>query len=138
MQALECPFKTAREAIDQMRQETKLIIVDIHAEATSEKVALGWYLDGLVSAVVGTHTHIQTADEKILPAGSAFIADVGMTGSMDSVIGRKVEDVLERFLTCVPRKFNIAENNIQLHGVIIEVDQASGKASSIIRIQHKV
>ncbi|MFZ2356421.1 MAG: TIGR00282 family metallophosphoesterase, partial [Candidatus Omnitrophota bacterium] len=99
MEALDCPFKTVRQEIDSLSKEAKIIIVDIHAEATSEKVALGWYLDGKVSAVLGTHTHIQTADEKILPQGTAFISDVGMTGPFDSVIGRRIEDVLERFLT---------------------------------------
>ncbi|MCX5697959.1 MAG: TIGR00282 family metallophosphoesterase [Candidatus Omnitrophica bacterium] len=138
MEALECPFKTTRQAVEQIAQETKIILVDIHAEATSEKVALGWYLDGLVSAVVGTHTHIQTADEKILPAGTAFITDVGMTGPMDSVIGRRVEDVLERFLTAIPTRFNVAETNVQLGGVVVDVDEDTGRARSILRIQRKL
>lgn len=138
MEALDCPFKTVRQAQEELAGQTKIIIVDIHAEATSEKVALGWYLDGKVSAILGTHTHIQTADEKILPQGTAYITDAGMTGPMDSVIGRRVEDVLERFITCIPVRFEVAKDNVQLQGVVLEIDQDSGKAKSIIRIQRKL
>ncbi|MDD2751669.1 MAG: TIGR00282 family metallophosphoesterase [Candidatus Omnitrophica bacterium] len=138
MEALECPFKAARKAIEELSKETKIIIIDMHAEATSEKVALGWYVDGLASAVLGTHTHIQTADEKILPQGCAFITDVGMTGPYDSVIGRRKEDVLERFITAVPVRFEVAEGDIQLHGVVLEIDESTGKAKSIVRIQKKL
>jgi metallophosphoesterase (TIGR00282 family) len=138
MEALECPFRTSREAIEALSKETKIIIVDIHAEATSEKVALGWYLDGRTSAVLGTHTHIQTADERILPGGAAYITDVGMTGPVDSVIGRRIEDVLERFITGVPTRFEVAEENIQLQGVVVEIDEDTGKAKSIVRIQKKL
>jgi len=138
MDALECPFRSALQAQEQLCKETKVIIVDIHAEATSEKVALGWYLDGKVSAVLGTHTHIQTADEKILPKQTAYITDVGMTGPYDSVIGRRVEDVLERFLTSVPIRFEVAQENIQLHGAVVDIDENTGKARSIERIQRKV
>ncbi|MFA7706512.1 MAG: TIGR00282 family metallophosphoesterase [Candidatus Omnitrophota bacterium] len=138
MEALECPFKAAFKAAEELAKETKIILVDIHAEATSEKVALGWYLDGKVSAVLGTHTHIQTADEKILPKGSAYITDVGMTGPYDSVIGRRVDDVLTRFLSSIPVKFEVAEGNIRLHGAIIEIDEATGKAVSILRVQKKL
>ncbi len=138
MEALECPFKTAREAIEALSKETKIIIVDIHAEATSEKVALGWYLDGKASSVLGTHTHIQTADERILPGGCAYITDVGMTGPLDSVIGRRIEDVLERFITCVPTRFEVAKDNIQLQGVAVDIDENTGKARSILRIQKKL
>ncbi len=138
MEALDCPFRVADKAYEALQKDTKIIIVDMHAEATSEKVALGWYLDGKVSAVLGTHTHIQTADDKILPAGSAYITDAGMTGPYDSVIGRKVEHVLERFLTSMPVKFEVAESNIQLHGVVVDVDEVSGKARSITRIQRKI
>jgi len=137
MEALECPFKTTKAAIEELSKETKIIIVDIHAEATSEKVALGWYLDGKASAVLGTHTHIQTADERILPGGSAYITDVGMTGPLDSVIGRRIEDVLERFITGVPTRFEIAKENIQLQGAVLDIDD-TGKARSILRIQRKV
>lgn len=138
MEALECPFRTTLAAVETLSRETKTIIVDIHAEATSEKIALGWYLDGKVSAVLGTHTHIQTADERILPQGSAYITDVGMTGPYDSVIGRRIEDVLERFITAVPVRFEVAKDNVQLHGVVLEVDEGSGKAKSILRIQKKL
>ena len=138
MEALECPFKTTKQAIEVLAKETKLIVVDIHAEATSEKVALGWYLDGRVSAVLGTHTHIQTADEKILPGGCAYITDVGMTGPLDSVIGRRIEDVLERFITGVPTRFEVAQENIQLQGAVIDIDDITGKAKSIVRIQRKL
>jgi len=138
MDALECPFRSTRQAVEELAKETKNIIVDIHAEATSEKVALGWYLDGMVSGVLGTHTHIQTADEKILPGGSAYITDVGMTGPLDSVIGRRVEDVLERFITGVPTRFQVASDNVQLQGAVVEIDNDTGKANSIFRIQRKL
>jgi len=138
MEALECPFRTVAEAATQLSKTARVIIVDIHAEATSEKIALGWYLDGKVSAVVGTHTHVQTADEKILPQGTAYLTDVGMTGPFDSVIGRRVEDVLERFVSCVPVRFEVAKDNIQLHGAVFDIDENSGKAGSISRIQKKL
>ncbi len=138
LEPLECPFKTVMPAIEALLKDTKIIIVDIHAEATSEKVALGWYLDGKVSAVVGTHTHIQTADERILPKGTAYITDVGMVGPYDSVIGRRVEDVLTRFVTSLPMRFEVAEANVQLHGVVLDIDEESGKANSITRIQRKL
>ncbi|MDD4953365.1 MAG: TIGR00282 family metallophosphoesterase [Candidatus Omnitrophica bacterium] len=138
MEALECPFKTTLVAVEELSSQAKIIIVDIHAEATSEKVALGWYLDGKVSAVLGTHTHIQTADEKILPQGTAYITDAGMTGPYDSVIGRRKEDVLQRFLSCVPVRFEVAKDDVQLHGVVVDIDPASGKAKSIVRIQRKL
>lgn len=138
MEALECPFKTTLSACEELAKETKIIIVDIHAEATSEKVALGWYLDGKVSAILGTHTHIQTADEKILPKGTAYITDAGMTGPYDSVIGRRVEDVLTRFLSSIPVKFEVAQENIQLHGALVEIDEKTGKAISILRMQKKL
>jgi len=138
MEALDCPFKTTLAAVEAIVKETKIILVDIHAEATSEKVALGWYLDGKVSAVLGTHTHIQTADERILPQGTAYLTDAGMTGPLDSVIGRRVEDVLERFITCVPVRFEVADANIQLQGAVIDIDDNTGRAKSIVRIQKKL
>lgn len=138
MDALECPFKTTHQAIETLLAQTRIIIVDIHAEATSEKVALGWYLDGKASAVLGTHTHVQTADERILPGGSAYITDVGMTGPLDSVIGRRIEDVLERFLTGVPVRFEVAKENIQLQGAVVDIDESTGKSRSIVRIQRKL
>jgi hypothetical protein len=138
MDPLDCPFKITLAAQKELVQETKIIIVDIHAEATSEKIALGWYLDGKVSAVLGTHTHIQTADERILPQGTAYLTDAGMCGPYDSVIGRKVENVLERFITGLPVKFEVAESNIQLHGAVLDIDEKTGKARSIERIQRKL
>jgi len=138
MEALECPFRTSLMAVEALSGQTKVIIVDVHGEATSEKVALGWYLDGKVCAVLGTHTHIQTADERILPQGTAYLTDAGMTGPYDSVIGRRIEDVLERFLTSVPTRFEVAKENIQLHGAVLDIDENSGKAKSIVRIQRKL
>ena len=138
MQAVECPFKTVKCEVDKMKSKTRIIVVDMHAEATSEKVAIGWFLDGTVSAVIGTHTHIQTADEKILPKGTAFLTDAGMTGPYDSVIGRKKEQILNRFITQMPTKFEMAENDVQLHGAIIEVDEKTGRAESIKRVQEKL
>lgn len=138
MQAVECPFKTAKREIEKIKNKAQIIIVDIHAEATSEKIAMGWYLDGTVSALIGTHTHVQTADEKILPQGTAFISDAGMTGALDGVIGRKKEQILNRFLTQMPTKFEMAEGDVQLHGVIIDIDDKTGKANSIKRIQKKM
>jgi hypothetical protein len=138
MQPLECPFKVAQEEINKIKNRARVIIIDMHAEATSEKIALGWYLDGQVSAIIGTHTHVQTADEKILPNGTAFLSDAGMTGPYDGVIGRKKEQILARFLTQMPMKFEMAEGDIQLHGVVIDVDDKTGKANSIKRIQKKL
>jgi metallophosphoesterase (TIGR00282 family) len=138
MQAVECPFRTAKSEIEKIKKVSKVIIVDMHAEATSEKIALGWYLDGEVSAIVGTHTHVQTADEKVLPEGTAFITDAGMTGPFDSVIGRRKEQILTRFVTQMPARFEVAEDDVQLHGVIIDIDEKTGKARSIKRIQEKL
>ena len=138
MQAVECPFRTAKAEVEKMRNKTRIIVVDMHAEATSEKVALGWFLDGTVSAIIGTHTHIQTADEKILPKGTAFLADAGMTGPYDGVIGRKKEQILNRFITQMPTKFEMAEGDVQLHGAIIDIDEKTGMAESIKRVQEKL
>ena len=133
-----CPFKAAEEAVAVLRKETPIILVDVHAEATSEKIALGWHLDGKVSAIFGTHTHVQTADEKILPKGTAYITDLGMTGSYDSVLGRDVQQVLGRFLTQMPRRFEVATGNVQLHGAIFEIDEETGRSLSVLRIQKKM
>jgi len=135
MEPRECPFRVVKEEID--KAKSKVIIVDFHAEATSEKVAMGWYLDGLVSAVLGTHTHIQTADEKVLPNGTAYITDVGMAGPQRSVIGRKIEDVIARFITQVDRRFEVACEDPQLQGVVLDIDENTGKAKSIVRLQRK-
>ena len=138
MQPIDCPFETAKSKIAELRKKTKVIIVDIHAEATSEKKALGWYLDGEVSAVLGTHTHVQTADDEILPQGTAYISDVGMTGPFDSVIGIKKDAIIERFLTGIPNKFDVAKGDIRLQAVLLDVDSISGKANSIERISVKL
>ena len=138
MQPIDCPFVAAKNKIAELRKKTKIIIVDIHAEATSEKKALGWYLDGEVSAVLGTHTHVQTADEEILPQGTAYISDTGMTGPFDSVIGINKETVIERFLTQMPNKFDVAKDDIRMQGVIMNIDPVSGKANSIERISVKL
>jgi len=137
MEAVECPFRTAEKEIAKIKDKTSVIIVDMHAEATSEKVALGWYLDGKVSAVLGTHTHIQTADEKILDNGTAYITDCGMTGPYDSVIGRKKENVIERFITQMPARFEVAEGKVEMHGVLLDVDEKTGKARSVERVQER-
>ena len=138
MDVCDCPFRTAIEAVERLRKETAVIFVDMHAEATSEKIAMSWYLDGKVSCVFGTHTHVQTADERILPAGTARITDLGMTGPHDSVIGRRTDQILQRFITHMPVKFEMAEGNPQLHGAIVEVDPETGRARSIRRVQEKV
>jgi len=134
MKNLECPFRTADREIELLRQETALIIVDFHAEATSEKTALGWYLDGRVSAVIGTHTHVQTADERILTQGTAYISDAGMTGSFDSVIGIGKEEAIRKFLTQLPVKFEIPKRDMRLNGVVVGVDEVSGRALTIERV----
>ncbi len=134
MNNLDCPFRAADQEIERLRESTPLIFVDFHAEATSEKIALGWYLDGKASAVVGTHTHVQTADERILPGGTAYITDAGMTGSFDSVIGVRKELAVERFVTQMPVRFEVAKKDVRLNGVVIGVDPASGRALSIERI----
>ena len=138
MQPIDCPFVTAKKHIAKLREKTKVIVVDMHAEATSEKKALGWYLDGEVSAVLGTHTHVQTADDEILPQGTAYISDAGMTGPFDSVIGIDKEIIIERFLTQMPNKFDLAKDDIRLQGVVMDIDAESGKAKSIERISAKL
>ena len=134
MKNLECPFRTADQEIERLRRETAVIFVDFHAEATSEKTALGWYLDCRASAVIGTHTHVQTADERILTKGTAYLSDAGMTGSFDSVIGIGKEEAIHKFLTQLPVKFEVPKNDIRLNGVVVGIDEASGRALSIERI----
>lgn len=134
MKNLDCPFLVADREIEYLQSETSIILVDFHAEATSEKSAMGWYLDGKISALIGTHTHVQTADERILPQGTAFLTDVGMTGGFDSVIGMGKEETIHRFLTQLPSKFEVAKKDIRLNAVVIEVDEANGNAVSIKRI----
>lgn len=132
--AIDCPFKTADRELARVPPALKVIVVDIHGETTSEKMAMGWYLNGRVSAVIGTHTHVQTADERLLPGGTAYITDVGMTGPQDSIIGMERDAVLRRFLTGLPARFEPASGDVRLMAVLIEVDEASGRALSIERI----
>ncbi len=133
MNPLECPFRTAEQVLASLPKEVKVILVDMHAEATSEKQAMGWFLDGRVSAVVGTHTHVQTADERVLPGGTGYISDAGMTGPVDSVIGMKKEIILERFLTQRPQPFKVAAQNIQLQGVVLKIDP-QGRCLELVRL----
>lgn len=131
---LDCPFRMAQQLIESIQNKTRVILVDFHAEATSEKVAMGWYLDGRVSAVAGTHTHVQTADERVLPEGTAYVTDIGMTGPFNSVIGVKKELVLQKFLTQMPVRFEVAGGPYQFNAVVVEIDEETGKALSIERI----
>jgi metallophosphoesterase (TIGR00282 family) len=135
MDPIDCPFQKVDEILEELKPITHNIVVDMHAEATSEKMAMGWYLNGRVSAVVGTHTHIQTADERILDAGTAYISDLGMTGPYDSVIGVKKDIVIDRFITKRGRRFETASGDPWLCGVLIDIDSNTGKARSIERIR---
>jgi metallophosphoesterase (TIGR00282 family) len=130
-----CPFKALDEIIAQIKDKVSVIIVDMHAETTSEKVALGHFSDGKVSLVFGTHTHIQTADEKVLPQGTAYITDLGMSGPYDSVIGQDKQKIITRFLTSMPNKFEVAKAPGTVHGVVVKVDPKTGRAKGIARIQ---
>lgn len=134
MPALENPFLMAIPEVERLRQETKVIFVDFHAEATSEKIAFGRMLDGKVSAVVGTHTHVQTADEQVFPGGTAYLSDAGFTGPHESVLGREIDPVIKRFVTNMPQRFEVAAGRIMLHGVVVDVDEVTGKARGIWRV----
>lgn len=135
MHSLDCPFRTADAIVAEMRKTTPVIAVDFHAEATSEKASLGYYLDGRVSGVIGTHTHVQTSDERILAGGTAFITDAGMTGPTDSVIGMRKDEIVQKFLTQMPVKFEVGSKDIELQGVAITVETATGRAVKIERIK---
>ena len=137
MDPVDDPFRTADAILDEIRGRAQVVVVDFHAEATSEKVALGWYLDGRVSAVVGTHTHVATADERVLPAGTAYVTDLGMSGPYDSVIGVNRDAAIERFMTQRPVRLSPAEGDVRVCGVLIEVSSADGKAQSISRIEER-
>jgi len=134
MQPADDPFRVANELLASLPAEVKVRIVDMHAEATAEKMAMGWFLDGRVSAVVGTHTHVPTADERVLPGGTAYITDVGMTGPYDSVIGVKKEQIMARFLNNMPVRFEAATGDVRLSGVVVDCDEATGHARKIQRI----
>ena len=138
MANLDNPFVRIRTEVEKLRQKTKIIFIDFHAEATSEKVALARMLDGQVSAVIGTHTHVQTADEQIFPGGTAFLSDAGFTGPHDSVIGREIEPVVKRFLTLQPQRFAVAAGNVKLQGVMVEINEHSGHALRIERVSEAI
>jgi metallophosphoesterase (TIGR00282 family) len=138
MVAIDDPFAVVLKEIEALKQRARVIFVDFHAEATSEKIAMGWHLDGKVTAMVGTHTHVQTADDRILPRGTAYLTDVGMTGPHDSIIGVEVEAALGRFLTGMPARFETAEGNPRLNAVIVEADEETGRALEIERISYSL
>ena len=138
MPPAECPFRAGAEAVEELRRHSSVIVVDMHAEATSEKVGMGRFLDGKVSAVFGSHTHVQTADEGILPGGTAYLTDAGMCGPEDSVLGVKTEPVLQRFLTQMPARFDVATGTVIVQGGIVDVDEATGRASAIRRVRERV
>ena len=135
MKEIDCPFRTVIPVIDELKSETQVVLVDFHAEATAEKIAMGWYLDGRVSAVIGTHTHVQTADERILPGGTGYITDAGLSGSIDGVIGIKKELAIRRFITQTPNRFQPADSNLWLMGVLLTVDPTTGRTEKIERLQ---
>lgn len=135
MSNIDCPFRTAEAEVERLSGALKVIIIDFHAEATSEKVAFGYFMDGKVSAIIGTHTHIQTADEKILPEGTAYISDVGMTGPENSVIGIEKEQVIHRFLTNIPVRFETAKGVGIFSAVVVDINEKTGKAAAIQRLQ---
>ena len=138
MAPLDDPFRTAISELAKIPKDVKVIVVDMHAEATSEKQAMGWYLDGKVSAVLGTHTHVPTADEHVLPSGTAYITDVGMTGPHDSVIGMEKAGIMQRFLDAMPAKFAVAEGDVQMNTVLVDVDESTGRARSIERLNYRL
>jgi 2',3'-cyclic-nucleotide 2'-phosphodiesterase len=136
MAPLDDPFAVALREIEAVRHRARIVVVDMHAEATSEKIAMGWHLDGRVTAVIGTHTHVQTADERVLPGGTAYLTDAGMTGPHDSIIGMEKEPSLTRFLNGMPAKFEPASGNPRLNGALIEADDKTGRATKITRISY--
>lgn len=138
MPPLENPFSAVAAEVERLRQMTKIIFVDMHAEATSEKIAIARMLDGQVSAVVGTHTHVQTADEQIFPGGTAYLSDAGFTGPHESVLGREIEPIIQRFLTNTPQRFGVASENILLQGALIEINEVNGLATRIERVSEKL
>jgi len=131
---LENPFHAVEAAVTKMREETKNIVVDVHGETTSEKIALGRFLDGKVSAVIGTHTHVQTADEQIFPGGTAFMCDAGMCGPVNSILGRAIEPIMNRFISNLPASFPVAAGEVRLRGALIEIDESTGRAWRILRV----
>src|SRR5665213_992191 len=138
MLAIDDPFAVVQREIDKLRERARVIFVDFHAEATSEKIAMGWHLDGKVTAVIGTHTHVQTADDRILPKGTAYLTDVGMTGPHDSIIGVEIAPALNRFLNGMPTRFETATANPRLNAVVVEADEQTGRASDIERLSYSL
>lgn len=138
MAPLENPFSVARLEVDRLRQSTPIIFIDMHAEATSEKIAIARMLDGQVSAVVGTHTHVQTADEQIFPGGTAFLCDAGFTGPHESVLGREIQPIIQRFVTNMPQKFGVASERVLLQGALITIDPNTGRSTAIVRVSEPV
>lgn len=138
MGSFDCPFRAADALLPSLRSQARVIVVDMHAEATSEKMAMGWHLDGRVAVVIGSHTHVQTADERILPEGTAYLTDAGMCGPLDSVIGVKREIALQRFLTQMPNRFEVAGGPVLVQGALIDVDESTGRARGIVRLQQTV
>lgn len=134
MAPIDCPFRTAERELARIPPDVRVILVDMHAEATSEKLAMGWFVDGKVSAMIGTHTHVPTADNHILPKGTAYITDVGMTGPHDGIIGMDKQGIIKRFLDGLPARFAVAEGDVQLNSVLLEVDPETGRAASIERL----
>lgn len=137
MKPVDCPFQRVKTEVERMRAATPVIIVDFHGEATAEKLCMGWYLDGKVTAVLGTHTHVETADERVLPGGTAYISDVGMCGSRDSVLGMRPELAIRRMMLSVPLRLEPARESVRLHGVVLEIDADTGKALSIRRFDRE-
>jgi hypothetical protein len=135
MEPCRCPFEIMDEILPVATAQSRIILLDMHAEATSEKIAMGWHLDGKISALVGTHTHVQTADERVLPQGTAYISDLGMTGPFDSVLGREKVPVLKKLRTAMPARFEVAENDVRACGVCVRIDRATGRAQFIERFQ---
>ncbi|MFH0765638.1 MAG: TIGR00282 family metallophosphoesterase [Calditrichota bacterium] len=134
MTPIDCPFRTAEREIKNLAAQTRIVFVDMHAESTAEKQAFAWFLDGQASVIVGTHTHVQTADERILPGGTGYITDAGMTGAFDSVIGSSIKVSIQKFLTQTPQPFHLASENIRLNGVVADIDPATGKCLRIERL----
>jgi 2',3'-cyclic-nucleotide 2'-phosphodiesterase len=132
--ALENPFTKLAEVVAEVRKETPVIFVDVHAETTSEKIAVGRFLDGKVSAVAGTHTHVQTADEQIFPGGTAFICDAGMCGPTESILGREIDPIVQRFITSMPVNFPVARGEVKLHGLLVDIDETTGRALTVKRV----
>jgi hypothetical protein len=135
---VDCPFRAFERLLGPIQEQTSVVIVDLHAEATSEKVAFGKFVSGKASLVFGTHTHIQTADDRILPQGTAYITDLGMTGPYDSVIGQDTQKIIRRFLTGIPERFEVAKGDPWLYGALVEIDAQSGKATHITRLQRSL